>query len=82
MYYRYLDDVFIIQPQGEKDFISFLKSLNEYEPPIKFKVTINKVDYLDTTIFINSNNKYEQLTEVFFKPTDTHQLLHKNPLCK
>ena len=78
-YYRYLDDVFIVWPHGEKAFISFLKSLNEHEPPIKFKATINKdkVDYLDTTIYINPNNKYELLTKVFFKPTDTHQLLHK-----
>ena len=72
-YFRYLDDVFIVWPHGEKAFISFLKSLNEHEPPIKFKATINKdkVDYLDTTIYINPNNKNELLTKVFF-----NQLIH------
>ena len=65
-YYRYLDDIFIIWPHGEKPFISFLKSLKEHEPPIRFKAPINKdkMDCLDTTIFINPNNKYELLTKV------------------
>ena len=39
-------------------------------------IRTNKVDYLESTIFINPNNKYELLRKVFFKPTNTHQLLH------
>ena len=78
-YYRYLDDIFIVWPHGEDAFITFLESLNQHEPPIKFKASINKerINYLDTTIFKNPGNKNELLTKVFFKPTDTHQLLHK-----
>ena len=28
-------------------------------------------DKMNATIFVNKNNKYELLTKVFFKPTDT-----------
>ena len=35
------------------------------------------MDYLDTKLFRNSNNGYELLTNTFFKPTDTHQLVDK-----
>ena len=37
----------------------------------------NYVDYLDTTIFKNQCGPTRLLAKVFFKPTDHHQLLHK-----
>ena len=40
-YYRYLDDVFIVWPHGQKAFYGFLDSLNNHEPPIRFKATLN-----------------------------------------
>jgi len=78
-YLRFLDDIFIIWPHSIEAFHEFLSILNNHEPPIKFKYTINTdtVDYLDTTIFKNENNNGKLLTRVYFKPTDTHQLLHK-----
>ena len=79
-YYRYLDDIFIVWPHGKKAFYGFLDSLNNHEPPIRFKATLNKqkIDFLDTTIFKDPENENGLLTKVFFKPTDTHQLLHKD----
>ena len=78
-YLRFLDDVFIIWIHGRKSFDTFLDILNNHEPPIKFKSMINEnsVDYLDTIIFKNQCNPTRLLTKVYFKPTDHHQLLHK-----
>ena len=61
-------------------FNGFLDSLNNHEPPIIFKATLNKqkIDFLDTIIFKDSENENRLLTTVFFKPRDTHQLLHKD----
>ena len=78
-YLRFLDDVFIIWPHSIESFHTFLDILNNHEPPIKFKSTVNEnsVDYLDTTIFKNQCNTSQLLTKVYFKPTDNHLLLHK-----
>ena len=67
-------------PTEKKAFYGFLDSLNNHEPPIRFKATLNKqkIDFLDTTIFKDPENENGLLTKVFFKPTDTHQLLHKD----
>ena len=78
-YLRFLDDVFIIWTHGRESFDTFLGILNNHEPPIKFKSMINEnyVDYLDTTIFKNQCDPTRLLAKVYFKPTDHHQLLHK-----
>ena len=76
-YYRYLDDIFIIWPHGQEAFNTFLAAFNSHRPSIKFKAEIssNSVNFLDTTLFRGKDNTLE--SKVFFKPTDTHQLLHK-----
>ena len=77
-YLRYLDDIFIIWTHGIKAFGEFLKIFNTHQLPIKFKAEINShsVDFLDTTIF-RGDSLNPLKTKVYFKPTDTHQLLHK-----
>jgi len=67
-------------PTEKKAFYGFLDSLNNHEPPIIFKATLNKqkIDFLDKTIFKDPENENGLLTRVFFKSTDTHQLLHKD----
>ena len=37
----------------------------------------NYVDYLDTAILKNQCNPTRLVAKVYFKPTDHHQLLHK-----
>lgn len=81
-YFRYLDDIFIIWPYSEDEFLQFFDILNSHDNNIKLKYTIAEysIDFLDVTIF-KGNQFYEtgQLdSKVFFKPTDTHELLHKN----
>ena len=75
IYYRYLDDIFMVWPHREKAFRGYLDSLNNHEPPIRFKATLNKqkIYLLDTTIFKDRENENGLLTKAFFKSTDTHQ---------
>ena len=80
-FYRYLDDIFIIWPHSLDDFGHFCQILNSHHPNIKLKSNISNcsVDFLDVTVFkgqkFSSTGQLD--TKVFFKATDTHELLHK-----
>ena len=78
---RYLDDIFIIWDHDLDKFWEFFDILNNHHPSIKFTATVSdqSVDFLDVTVFKGPKLLTEQKldTKVFFKPTDTHQLLHK-----
>ena len=76
-YYRYLDDIFMVWSHGRDAFNEFLSIFNSHRPSIKFKAEINSnsVNFLDTTLFRSQENSLE--IKVYFKPTDTHELLHK-----
>ena len=83
LYLRYLDDILIIWPHSKEEFWNFLnqfKILNQQDDNIKLKAIISdkSVDFLDVTIY--KGTKFETPGyldyKVFFKPTDTHQLLH------
>ena len=80
-YLRYLDDIFIIWTKSKQEFEEYFEILNNHHPAVKLKATIseNSIDFLDTTVFKGPDFSVTgQLdTKVFFKPTDTHQLLHK-----
>ena len=77
---RYLDDIFIIWPHSRSDFTHFFHVLNTHHPSIKLKSTIDQqsTNFLDVTIFKGPNyeNNHQLDTKVYFKPTDTHRLLH------
>lgn len=81
-YLRYLDDIFIVWTKTREEFDEYFEILNNHHPAVKLKATISEesIDFLDTTVFKGPNfNETGQLdTKVYFKPTDTHQLLHKN----
>ena len=79
---RFLDDIFIIWPHSQNEFNEFFEILNSHHESIKLKASVQKqeIDYLDVTIFKgNSFAKDNHLdTKVYFKPTNSRQLLHKN----
>ena len=81
-FFRYLDDIFIIWPHTREEFTEFFDILNSHHPNIKLKANIDShsIDFLDVTIFKGDNfaltGKLD--TKVYFKPTDTHELLHKS----
>nr|XP_049575237.1 uncharacterized protein LOC125968206 [Syngnathus scovelli] len=80
-YLRYLDDIWGIWGDSREDFDLFLKTLNDQHPSINLTAQISEreINFLDTTIFkgpeFNTTGKLD--VRVFFKPTDTHALLHK-----
>jgi hypothetical protein len=81
LYLRYLDDIFIIWTHSEEEFQTFFNTLNQHHESIKLKSSIShtSIDFLDVTIFKGPRFQKENIldTKVYFKPTDTHQLLHK-----
>ena len=81
VFYRYLDDIFGIWQHSETEFWDFFNILNNHHESIKLKTTIDKqsIDFLDITSYKGDNFNSDRLidTKVFFKPTDSHQLLHK-----
>ena len=82
LYLRYLDDIFIIWEHSKQEFEQFFNILNTHHPSIKLKHTLSDthVDFLDVTIFKGPGFlKTGTLdTKVYFKPTDTHALLHRS----
>ena len=81
LYLRYLDDIFGIWTHGEAEFNTFWKILNTHQNCIKVtaETSYEEINFLDTTIF--KGNRFSQIrkldSKVYFKTTDTHQLLHK-----
>lgn len=81
LYLRFLDDIIGIWPHSEDSFYQFTEILNNHHPSIKIKHTLDthQVNFLDTTISLFPiNATHKRLTsKVYFKPTDTHALLHR-----
>lgn len=82
-YFRYLDDIFLVWFGSVAELKEFETFLNSLIPGITvtFNYSDTSIDFLDTTIYTipdPSDPGYKiTKTRVFFKPTDTHQLLHK-----
>ncbi len=53
VYFRFLDDIFVIRTRGIEKFNAFLESMNSHHPFIKLDATISdkQINFLDTTIF-------------------------------
>ncbi len=81
-YYRFLDDIFLLWPYTLEEFDQFLNIFNSQHPTIKFKAAIHhsEINFLDVTIFKGPRFRDSGIldTKVYFKPTDTHELLHKS----
>jgi len=80
-YFRYLDDIFFIWEAGEGELKEYEAYLNSLIPDINisFEYSTNQTNFLDTTVYKNYNNNACTLqTRVYFKDTDTHQLLHRD----
>ena len=84
-WWRYIDDIFAIWPHGERNLEIFLNELNSFHPTIKFTAEWSKesVTFLDTRVI---NKEGRLTTDLYTKPTDTHQYLHRSschpPHCK
>ena len=80
VYLRFLDDIFIIWRGSREQFEEFLAILNNHHESIKLKAEFSDqaVNFLDTTVFKGNGftNNHILDTQVYFKPTDTSELLH------
>ena len=81
-YFRFLDDTFFVWTGSLEQLKEYETFLNGIIPGIVITLNVSpiSVNFLDTTIFKKSINTSESelLTKVYFKETDTHQLLHKD----
>jgi hypothetical protein len=78
-YKRYLDDVFFIWSGTLHELQEFESNLNKVTEGIKiaFEHHDQELSFLDTTIYKKTIEDTTTIqTRVFFKKTDTHQLLH------
>ena len=75
VWWRYIDDIFMLWQHGEEELKKFLECLNCYHPTIKFTADYSrdKINFLDVEV-IKKDNRL--ITDLFIKPTDTHQYLH------
>ena len=65
---RFIDDIFFIWTDSERNLSKLLKDLNEFYPNLKFTYDISKekINLFDGKI----------VTDLYCKPTDSHQYLH------
>jgi hypothetical protein len=77
---RYLDDVFFIWPGSVTELEKFEQYLNTVTEGIKIKFEYHEqeLNFLDTVIYKEEQEDsiLRLKTKVYFKKTDTHQLLH------
>jgi hypothetical protein len=81
LFYRYLDDIFFVWTGSKEQLKDYENYLNSLIDGITVTLCSSEVsvDFLDTTVYKYDDNGTEVLhTKVFFKATDTHQLLDKS----
>ncbi|XP_062619790.1 uncharacterized protein LOC134281322 [Saccostrea cucullata] len=78
IWWRYIDDIFLIWTESSEDLHAFMSHLNEFHRTIKFTYehSTEEINFLDTTVRIN--NLGELSTTLYTKPTDAHLYLHYN----
>lgn len=80
-YSRFLDDIFFIWTGTVSELMEYEVFLNNLIPDInlKFEYSTVSANFLDITIFKKNTKDCTTLqTKVYFKDTDTHQLLHRD----
>ena len=72
----------MIWEHSEESFHEFVNLLNSHHPSVTVKAGLDKqsINFLDTTVFKGNRFTSDGIlyTKVYFKPTDTLELLHKN----
>ena len=60
---------------GKKELENFLEFLNCYHPTIKFTADYSREEIHFLDFSVRKTNK-QPVTDLYIKPTDTHQYLH------
>ena len=79
LWWRYIDDIFLVWHHGEEKLHRFIDFLNQAHPSIKFTADWSgeKMNLLDFQVIREGDRL---ITDLFTKPTDAHQLLHRTSL--
>lgn len=81
LYFRFLDDVFFIFLGDVAELKNLEGYLNSLIPGIKITLNYSTecINFLDTTVYKHNVENRDPIlhTKIYFKETDTHQLLHK-----
>ncbi|XP_071796343.1 uncharacterized protein [Asterias amurensis] len=74
VWWRFIDDIFSIWCGDQDSLDEFTNHINSFHPTIKFTTeqSLTSVNFLDVTITKSPNGL---VTDVYSKPTDTHQYL-------
>ena len=81
-YYRFLDDINFVWTGTTEQLAELTTFANNLIPDIEITLNVKHycISFLDTIIYkslnYDNNNNTTLQTKVYFKPTDTHQLLH------
>jgi len=80
LYWRFLDDIYLIWPGSRQELAEYQDFLNSIIDGIKVELKARDriIEFLDTQVYkdLNADGRWVLKTKPFFKPTDTHQLLH------
>ena len=76
VWWRFIDDIFMIWPHSLGELYSFLEALNNVLESIKFTTNISQtqVNFLDVSIYKDAHGNIR--TGLYTKPTDAHLYLH------
>ena len=74
LWWRNIDDIFFLWEHGEEKLKPFLDNINKMHPTINFTADWSKtsINFLDVTVSIT---KGIIETDLYVKPTDSHQYL-------
>ena len=74
IWWRYIDDIFLIWEHGEESQKLFLEKINCIHPTINFTAdwSISSVNFLDVKAIMKDG---KIITDLHVKPRDTHQYL-------
>ena len=75
VYFRYIDDIFMIWTEGEDTLNQFFNHCNSLNPSIQFEQTITNTNmpFLDVNIIFENSRL---TTDLYSKPTDKHQYFY------
>ena len=72
MWWRYIDNIFLMWEHDEESLKLFLEKINSIYPVIKFRAdwSYSPVNFLDLKVILKDK---KIVADLYVKPTDTHQ---------
>ena len=76
LWWRFIDDIFLVWLHGEEKLLEFIDYLNGSHHSINFTAewSNDRINFLDVQVIREGKGL---VTDLYSKPTDTYQLLHR-----